>query len=115
MVTTIRDIGEIELLNRLKKFMRSEQIDDDVAEIKSTTKNLLINTDLLVEEIHFSDTISNAQDIGWKSITTNLSDLICSWYRYQKNTHNFPVNTAIHHCTTNSESQNQVRAHHHER
>ena len=78
MITTIKDIGEIELLNRLKKFMRSGQIDDDVSEIKSSKKTLLINTDLLVEEIHFSDSISNAKDIGWKCITTNVSDLICS-------------------------------------
>ena len=78
MITTIQDLGEIELLNRLKRFMRSGQIDDDIAEIKSSNKNLLINTDLLVEEIHFSEKISNAKDIGWKCITTNVSDLICS-------------------------------------
>ena len=78
MATTIKDIGEIELLNRLKRFMRSGQIDDDIAEIKSNKKKLLINTDLLVEEIHFSEKISNAKDIGWKCITTNVSDLICS-------------------------------------
>ncbi len=78
MSNTIKDLGEIELLNRLKKFMRSGQIDDDVAEIKSLNKNLLINTDLLVEKIHFSETISSANDIGWKSIATNVSDLICS-------------------------------------
>ena len=78
MITTIKDIGEIELLNRLKKFMSSGQIDDDIAEIKSSKKTLLINTDLLVEKIHFSENISNAKDIGWKCITTNVSDLICS-------------------------------------
>ena len=78
MITTIKDIGEIELLNRLKKFMRSGQINDDVGEIKSSNKNLLVNTDLLVEEIHFSEKISNAKDVGWKCIATNVSDLICS-------------------------------------
>ncbi len=78
MTTTIKDLGEIELLNRLKRFMRSGQIDDDIAEINITNKGLLINTDLLVEKIHFSDEISNARDIGWKCITTNISDLICS-------------------------------------
>ena len=78
MTTTIKDLGEIELLNRLKRFMRYGQIDDDIAEINILNKSLLINTDLLVEEIHFSDKISNAKDIGWKSITTNISDLICS-------------------------------------
>ena len=78
MTTTIKDLGEIELLNRLKRFMRSAQIDDDVAEINTINKNLLINTDLLVDKIHFSEDISNAKDIGWKCITTNISDLICS-------------------------------------
>ncbi len=77
-ITTIKDIGEKELLNRLKKFLRAGQIDDDIAEIKSSEKNLLINTDLLVEKIHFSEKISNPKDIGWKCITTNISDLICS-------------------------------------
>ena len=78
MSTTIKDLGEIELLNRLKRFMRFGQIDDDVAEINTINKSLLINTDLLVEKIHFSEEISNAKDIGWKCITTNISDLICS-------------------------------------
>ena len=55
MTTTIKDLGEIELLNRLKKFMRCGQIDDDIAEINSINKSLLINTDLLVEKIHFSE------------------------------------------------------------
>nr|WP_257473429.1 thiamine-phosphate kinase [Prochlorococcus marinus] len=66
------------MLNRLKKFMRLGQIDDDIAEIEQSKNKLLINTDLLVENIHFSEKISNAKDIGWKSITTNISDLICS-------------------------------------
>ncbi len=78
MITKIRDIGEIELINRLKKYMRSGQVDDDVAQIQSNQKQLLINTDLLVENVHFSDKISNAKDIGWKCIATNVSDLICS-------------------------------------
>ena len=78
MTTTIKDLGEIELLNRLKKFMRCGQTDDDVAEINTKNKSLLINTDLLVEKIHFSEKISNARDIGWKCIATNISDLICS-------------------------------------
>ncbi len=78
MTTTIKDLGEIELLNRLKRFMRYGQIDDDLAEINSINKSLLINTDLLVEKIHFSEKISNAKDIGWKCITTNISDLVCS-------------------------------------
>ena len=78
MAITIHDLGEKELLNHLKKFMRNGQIDDDTAEINTCNKDLLINTDLLVENIHFSNEISNAKDIGWKCITSNISDLICS-------------------------------------
>ncbi len=78
MITTIKDLGELELLNRLKRFVRYGQIDDDIAEINTNNKTLLINTDLLVEKIHFSEEISDAKDIGWKCITTNISDLICS-------------------------------------
>ncbi len=78
MTTTIKDLGEIELLNRLKRFMRCGQIDDDIAELNAINKSLLINTDLLVEKIHFSEEISDAKDIGWKCITTNISDLVCS-------------------------------------
>ncbi len=78
MTTPIKSLGEIDLLNRLKRFMRCGQIDDDIAEIITKNKSLLINTDLLVEKVHFSEEISNARDIGWKCITTNISDLICS-------------------------------------
>ena len=59
MTATIKDLGEIEVLNRLKKFMRCGQIDDDIAEINTINKRLLINTDFLVENIHFSENISN--------------------------------------------------------
>ena len=40
----------------------------------STSKS----ADLLVDKIHFTENISTAKDIGWKCITTNISDLICS-------------------------------------
>ena len=92
MNTTIKDLGEIELLNRLKKFMRYGQIDDDIAEINGSNKTLLINTDLLVEKVHFSEDISDAKDIGWKCITTNISDLICSG---SKNISSFTVGLVL--------------------
>ena len=78
MNTKLSDLGEIEILNRLKKFMDVGQIDDDTALISIKEKSLLVNTDILVENVHFKDSISSAKDIGWKSITTNLSDLFAS-------------------------------------
>ncbi len=74
----ISDIGETELLNLLKKFMRDGQINDDTAEITSVNQKLLINTDLVVENIHFSKETTTPEDIGWKAIASNVSDLICS-------------------------------------
>ena len=78
MIETLEQIGEEEILNRLKRFMDVGQIDDDTALIKSSNKEFLINTDVLVENIHFSEETISPQDIGWKAITTNLSDLYSS-------------------------------------
>ena len=78
MNETLADIGEIEILNRLQRFMDIGQIDDDTAIIANPNKDLLINTDVLVENVHFTDATVTAKDIGWKAITTNLSDLASS-------------------------------------
>ena len=42
MKETLADIGEREIINRLKGFMPSGQTDDDVAEINSPDKKLII-------------------------------------------------------------------------
>ncbi len=75
---TLKDIGEEEILNRLKKYMEKGQIDNDTALIKPPEKSLIINTDLLVEKVHFNSDYIEPEDIGWKAVTTNLSDLACS-------------------------------------
>ena len=75
---TLSEIGEEEILNRLKKFMDKDQAEDDTAEINLLNKKLIINTDLLVENVHFSQTTTSYEDIGWKAITSNFSDLACS-------------------------------------
>ena len=75
---TLAELGESELINRLGKFMDFGQINDDTAVIKNPNKDLLINTDVLVENVHFSTQTSSPESIGWKAITTNLSDLISS-------------------------------------
>lgn len=54
------------------------QIDDDTAQIQSSKKELLINTDVLVEGVHFSELTTSAHDVGWKAITSNISDLASS-------------------------------------
>ncbi len=76
--TTLADIGEKELINRLKVFMPIGQTEDDTAQIASEGKHLLINTDVLVEGIHFSEKTTSPNDVGWKAITSNISDLASS-------------------------------------
>ena len=74
----LEDIGEKELINRLGKFMPKNQILDDCALIKTKNDNLLVNNDSLVEDVHFDDISICPQDLGWKAVTTNISDLLSS-------------------------------------
>jgi len=74
----LEDIGEKELVNRLGKFMPRNQVSDDCALIKTNNKNLLVNTDSLVENVHFNDNIICPQDLGWKAVVSNISDLLSS-------------------------------------
>jgi len=72
------DIGEKELIYRLGKFMPKNQVLDDCALIKTKNDNLLINNDSLVENVHFNDYVICPQDLGWKAVVTNISDLLSS-------------------------------------
>ena len=74
----LKNIGEKELIKRLARFMPKNQVSDDCAFIKTKNKNLLINTDSLVENVHFNDDTISALDIGWKTVACNVSDLISS-------------------------------------
>ncbi len=74
----LKHIGEEELLNRLKRFVPLGQIDDDTAEINTRSHELLVNTDVVVEGVHFNEKTCSPKDLGWKSIAINLSDLACS-------------------------------------
>ncbi len=74
----LEDIGEKELIKRLGKFMPKNQISDDCALIKTKNENLLVNTDSLVENVHFNDITICPEDLGWKAVVSNISDLLSS-------------------------------------
>jgi len=74
----INDIGEAELIRRIAEYMPTNQTSDDCAFIETKRKNLLINTDLMVENTHFTQQIMTPREIGWKAVITNYSDLISS-------------------------------------
>ncbi len=78
MPERLNQIGEREIINRLKRFMPKGQIEDDTAEINPFNKNILINSDVLVENVHFSEETTSAEDVGWRAVATNLSDLAAS-------------------------------------
>jgi len=70
----LEDIGEKELINRLGKFMPKNQISDDCALIKTKNDNLLVNTDSLVENVHFNDiTICPRTLVGKQLLATSLT------------------------------------------
>jgi len=74
----LKNIGEKELIKRLGKFMPKNQAADDCALIKTKNDNLLINNDSLIENVHFNDITICAQDLGWKAVVSNISDLLSS-------------------------------------
>jgi len=78
----IKQIGEFGLIESIKKkiFAKDRQvlvnIGDDAAVIKSSPKRLLVfTTDTLVEKVHFNLRYFNFEQVGWKTMTANLSDI----------------------------------------
>lgn len=80
---TLADLGEWELIRRLGAFAPPGQFNDDAALIPTTgargssleAGTLVVNTDVLVEGLHFSDATTAAADVGWRAAMANLSDL----------------------------------------
>ncbi len=72
----IKDIGEQGLLKRLQKFCPPEIVGDDGAVISiNPQKQLVVTTDMLVDEVHFSNLTTSPEDVGWRAAAANLSDL----------------------------------------
>ena len=74
----LRDLGEEEIIKRLARFATEGQFSDDTACLAKDPRPLLVNTDVLVDNIHFSDTTTNPEDVGWRAVVANLSDLAAS-------------------------------------
>jgi thiamine-monophosphate kinase len=73
---SLADLGELELIRRLGAFAAPGQFDDDAAVLPvGAGAPLVVNTDLLVEDVHFSAITTSAEDVGWKAAAANLSDL----------------------------------------
>jgi thiamine-monophosphate kinase len=72
----IENIGEQGLLQIIQPFCPADLVGDDgaVLAIKSGYQ-LVVTTDVLVDEVHFSDRTTAPFDVGWRSAAANLSDL----------------------------------------
>ncbi len=76
MEKTIKDCGEQGVLKLLQAFCPSDIIGDDGAVLPvPPEQQLVVTTDMLVEGVHFSDRTTSAEDVGWRAVTANLSDL----------------------------------------
>ena len=74
--TTIADIGEIELIERLKVFCAPDAIGDDAATLAiATDHKVVVTTDMLMENVHFSGQTTPPYSVGWRAATANLADL----------------------------------------
>ena len=73
---TLADLGEWELIRRLGAFAPAGQFADDAALLSVGGEgDLVVNTDVLVEGLHFSEATTAAADVGWRAAAANLSDL----------------------------------------
>ena len=71
--------GEFGFINIIKKQFDVPPgmigIGDDCAIIPSGDSELIFSTDMLMEGVHFLRNASSPEDIGWKSLAVNLSDI----------------------------------------
>ena len=88
-LTDIAEIGEFGLIKLLTKEFISKNdstqlsVGDDAAVIDFNKKNTLISTDMLVEGVHFDLSYFPLKHLGYKAITSSISDIcamngICS-------------------------------------
>jgi thiamine-monophosphate kinase len=80
--TRINQVGEFGLIDLIKKqiFSKGEQVvvnmGDDAAVVRSSPQRFLIfTTDTMVERVHFDLSYFTYEEIGWKAMVANLSDI----------------------------------------
>ncbi|MBI5094240.1 MAG: thiamine-phosphate kinase [Candidatus Hydrogenedentes bacterium] len=80
MKTTINDIGEFGLIDRIARVLPTspsvvEGIGDDCAVLRVHDRLLLVSCDMAIEDIDFRKTWMGPDEIGWKVTAASLSDI----------------------------------------
>jgi thiamine-monophosphate kinase len=71
----VQDLGEQGLLARLLPFC-ADVVGDDGALISIAPHySMVVTTDVLADEVHFSDRTTPPHSVGWRAVAANLSDL----------------------------------------
>lgn len=72
----VKDLGEQGLLKIVQRYCPVEMVGDDAAILPFVAdQSLVVTTDMLVDQVHFSDRTTSPSDVGWRSAAANLSDL----------------------------------------
>ncbi len=81
-VSELGEFGLIDCLNEMVEYARGEQgsnliigIGDDAAVWQSDAPVQLATVDSLVQDVHFSLDTASWEEVGWKSLAVNLSDI----------------------------------------
>lgn len=77
---TVAELGEIALLERIAQRLppahsRDVWFGDDAASFAAPSHRLLFTTDVMVENVDFKLDYCSGEDIGWKAIAINASDI----------------------------------------
>ena len=85
-MTKVSETNEFELIKRLEKVLEGislpntslgvrTAIGDDAAVLEIPGSTQIMTTDTMVENVHFLPDLSSMEDIGWKIMAVNYSDL----------------------------------------
>ncbi len=69
-------MSELNLIRAIRRWSGNNLIGDDCAILKPPRgRQLLVTTDMLVEDVHFALSTHTAYDCGWKALARGLSDI----------------------------------------
>ncbi|HEX2054566.1 MAG TPA: thiamine-phosphate kinase [Actinomycetota bacterium] len=76
----LSQVGEFGLIGRLRSIVGEPGdgevwVGDDAAVLRAPAGTILFTTDLLVEGVHFDTSFTGPEDLGYKSIAVNVSDV----------------------------------------